>query len=201
MSVSAFADPAPGLRSGGSRWLRALWIVAPLLIAGAAFWGYRSAVTRWAVVATATPVAALKVLGPQTGASSGSAAVAPPPVRATRPAAAGGPLAKATNQPVAGALAATSSNAPAVWPLWDFQLKQPVLPLNPPLTPPNWRLVGSSNDGKQWQLVILRQGKAEPEFYKVGQELPGKYKIETITGEDVTLVQRGRRMVLSYIGY
>jgi hypothetical protein len=104
-------------------------------------------------------------------------------------------------QPVPGALASTSSNAPATWPLWEFQLKQPLPPQNPPLTPPNWRLVGSSNDGKKWQLVILRQGKAEPEFYSVGQELPGKYKIEAITGEDVTLVQRGRRMVLSYIGY
>jgi hypothetical protein len=109
-------------------------------------------------------------------------------------------MAPAAGQPVPGAFAVLG-NEPLKWPLWEFQLKQPVQPQNPPLTPPNWRLVGSANDGKEWQLVILRQGKPEPEFYKVGQELPGHYKIETITGEDVTLVQRGRRLVLSYIGY
>jgi hypothetical protein len=118
----------------------------------------------------------------------------------TKPRATSKPMAAVPGQPVPGALAVVSNEA-LKWPLWEFQLKQPVQPQNPPLTPPNWRLVGSANDGKVWQLVILRQGKPEPEFYKVGQELPGHYKIETITGEDVTLVQRGRRMVLSYIGY
>jgi hypothetical protein len=193
------APPAPKLRLG--RWL---WWLAPVPVVVAAYAGYRSAAERW-------PVASMNSAGPvlATAASAPALATKGAEVKpktkgpsAHRRTAAQGPLmAPPAGRPVPGALAKVASSEPLKWPLWEFQLKQTLPPQDPPLTPPNWRLVGSSNDGKQWQLVILRQGKPEPEFYKVGQELPGKYKIEAITGEDVTLVQRGRRMVLSYIGY
>jgi hypothetical protein len=196
------ATPLVATRTRASRWP---WLVLPLVVALAGFWGYTSSTDQWAVTAVPPlgPVAPADDRTAFASADMGGPADSPATIKAkqkSRPEASRTAMPR-TDQPVAGALAKTDSNLPARWPLWEFQLKQPVLPRNPPLTPPNWRLVGSSNDGKQWQLVILRQGKAEPEFYKVGQELPGKYKIEAITGEDVTLVQRGRRMVLSYIGY
>jgi hypothetical protein len=179
-------------------------------VAVAAYWGYVSAADRWPVVslnrAGATAAGTKPTLSPADSAADAAPAVPkvkprPDRQRHTADAAKGQLFAPEPGRPVPGALARTSVDAPLKWPLWEFQLKQPVPPQNPPLTPPNWRLVGASNDGTTWQLVILRQGKAEPEFYKVGQELPGKYKIEAITAEDVTLMQRGRRMVLSYIGY
>jgi hypothetical protein len=189
-------------------WGKWLWWLTPLPVAVAAYWGYHSAAERWpvvgsnpspAAVAAAASAPALPASAPITATAKLRAKAA---LAASQKVTAAGPLAApAAGRPVPGALAQVANNAALKWPLWEFQLKQALPPQNPPLTPPNWRLVGSSNDGKQWQLVILRQGKPEPEFYKVGQELPGKYKIEAITGEDVTLVQRGRRMVLSYIGY
>ncbi len=182
-----------------TRWL---WLAAPLPIVLAGYWGYRSAADRWPVMSLAAPAQAASAGGAgNSRASPANAPAAAPMVKSKARPDSSKPPEPRNGLPVPGALASTSSNTPATWPLWEFQLKQPLPPQNPPLTPPNWRLVGSSNDGKKWQLVILRQGKAEPEFYTVGQELPGKYKIEAITGEDVTLVQRGRRMVLSYIGY
>ncbi len=188
------------------RWGPWLWCLTPLPVAVAAYWGYHSAADRWPVVslnsAGAGAAAAPAASAPALPASSATAKLRAKALAASQRMAAAGPLtAPQAGRPVPGALANAANNAPLKWPLWEFQLKQTLPPQDPPLTPPNWRLVGSSNDGKQWQLVILRQGKPEPEFYKVGQELPGKYKIEAITGEDVTLVQRGRRMVLSYIGY
>jgi hypothetical protein len=193
------ATPVVTTITRASRWP---WLVVPLVVALAGFWGYTSSTDRWAVTPLG-PVPPAEDNAARAQARKGVAADNDATIKAkqkTRPEPSRMVMPR-TDQPVAGALAKTDSNVSPRWPLWEFQLKQPVLPRNPPLTPPNWRLVGSSNDGKQWQLVILRQGKAEPEFYKVGQELPGKYKIEAITGEDVTLVQRGRRMVLSYIGY
>jgi hypothetical protein len=186
------------------RWGPWLWFLAPLPVAVAAYWGHQSAAERWPVVSLNSAGAAVApaTSAPALPASSATAKLRAKALAASQRMAASGPLtAPLAGRPVPGALANAANNAPLKWPLWEFQLKQALPPQNPPLTPPNWRLVGSSNDGKQWQLVILRQGRPEPEFYKVGQELPGKYKIEAISGEDVTLVQRGRRMVLSYIGY
>jgi hypothetical protein len=199
--------PMPNPSASPRRWLgRWLWCLAPLPVAVAAYWGYHSAAERWPLVGLNSVGAGAAVApaasAPAPPASSATAKLRAKALAASQRMAAAGPLtAPPAGRPVPGALAPAANNAPLKWPLWEFQLKQSLPPQDPPLTPPNWRLVGSSNDGKQWQLVILRQGKPEPEFYKVGQELPGKYKIEAITGEDVTLVQRGRRMVLSYIGY
>jgi|GEM_PF-3479413 len=92
-----------------------------------------------------------------------------------------------------------TSLAPA-WPFWEFKLKEPVPPREPPLTPLNWRLIGAANSGNVWQVVILRQGSPGPEFFRVGQSLPGGYFIEAISEEDVTLVHRRRRMIVAYIG-
>ena len=86
------------------------------------------------------------------------------------------------------------------WPFWEFKLKEPVPPREPPLTPLNWRLIGAAQSGMVWQVVILRQGRPAPEFFRVGETLPGGYFIEAISEEDVTLVHRRRRMIVAYIG-
>lgn len=86
------------------------------------------------------------------------------------------------------------------WPLWEFQLRQPIPPRDPSLTPPTWRMIGATQSAGVWSIVILRQGKTAPEYFRVGDQLPGGYRIEAITEEDVTLVQDGRALILSYIG-
>ncbi|MEO8280998.1 MAG: hypothetical protein ABI564_14965 [Ideonella sp.] len=86
------------------------------------------------------------------------------------------------------------------WPMWEFRLRQPIPPRDPSLTPPTWRLVGSALTSGKWAVIVLRQGSTTPEYFTVGQELPGGYRIESINDEDVTLAQGKRSMVLSYIG-
>ena len=194
--MSTNLDPAATARPFSARWW--LWLALPLPVLLASYWGYHSAAVKWPATqplqtekqaeVNSQTLAESRVARPTSSSASGAKNPLPRQARQTAP---GTPVAPAAASPA----------QPLVWPLWDFQLKLPVAVQTPPLTPPNWRLVGSSNDGQKWQLVILRQGKAEPEFYAVGQELPGHYKIEAISGEEVTLVQRGRRMVLSYIGY
>lgn len=86
------------------------------------------------------------------------------------------------------------------WPLWEFRLRQPIPPRDPSLTPPTWRLIGSALSGGKWSVIVLQQGGTVPEYFSVGQELPGGYRIESISDEDVTLAKGKRLMVLSYIG-
>ena len=93
--------------------------------------------------------------------------------------------------------ARATQQAPA-WPLWEFRLREPIPPRDPPLTPPPWRLIGASGTAGKWQLIVLREGKSDPEYFRVGQQLPGNYRIEAITEEDVTLRHGRREMVLSY---
>ena len=85
------------------------------------------------------------------------------------------------------------------WPLWEFQLREPIPPREQALTPLPWRLIGASGVDGKWQLIVLRQGKNEPEYFRVGDKLPGNYRIEAISEEDVTLKHGRRSLVLSYI--
>ncbi len=94
---------------------------------------------------------------------------------------------------------ASAASAPA-WPMWEFQLRQPIPPRDPPLTPPPWRMIGASNTGGSWQLIVLRQGQVKPDFLKTGDSLPGGFRIVEITQEDVTLARGKNRVILSYIG-
>lgn len=86
------------------------------------------------------------------------------------------------------------------WPRWAFQLKDPLPERKPPLTPPPWRILGATMTQGTWNLLILREGKAETEYFKVGDKLPGNYLITAISEEDVTLKHGKREMVLAYIG-
>ncbi len=105
----------------------------------------------------------------------------------------------ANEEIVSGSATPQASSGPA-WPMWEFRLRQPIPPRDPSLTPPTWRLIGSSLTGGKWSIIVLRQGSAAPEYFSVGQELPGGYRIESINEEDVTLAKGKRLMVLSYIG-
>lgn len=86
------------------------------------------------------------------------------------------------------------------WPIWEFRLRQPIPPRDPSLTPPTWRLMGASMSGGNWAVILLRQGSAEPEYFSVGQELPGGFRIASINDEDVLLIKGKQSMVLSYLG-
>lgn len=86
------------------------------------------------------------------------------------------------------------------WPIWEFRLRQPIPPRDPSLTPPVWRLIGASMSGGKWAVILQRQGSTEPEYFVVGQELPGGFRIVAINDEDVTLVKGKKSMVLSYLG-
>ncbi|MDI4632516.1 hypothetical protein J7U46_05620 [Pelomonas sp. V22] len=152
------------------RWLRGYLLALALAASAAAAGGY--------LLATRSPTGSAEPV--TTSAGSASA-----PKAAARP---------AQPQP-AGAEAA----AKATWPLWEFRLREPIAPRDPPLTPPSWRLIGASATGGAWRLIVLREGKSEPEFFRVGDKLPGDYRIEAISEEDVTLKRGRRELVLSYI--
>ena len=92
-----------------------------------------------------------------------------------------------------------SAAAAPAWPIWEFRLKEPIPPREEPLTPLPWRLIGASGTAGAWQLIVLRQGKTDPEYFRVGDKLPGGYLIKAITEEDVTLKHGRREIVLSYI--
>lgn len=157
------------------------WIAIGLLlaaagIAAAGYVGHRQQLQAWSNGATA--------------AAAASAAASQVPRRQRAASAAEVEIAAIAKPAASGALA---------WPLWEFQLKQPVPPRDPPLTPVPWRLIGATQSGGAWQIVVLRQGKGVPEYFKKGDSLPGGYRIDSITAEDVTLLKGGRPVILSYI--
>ncbi len=100
----------------------------------------------------------------------------------------------------AAAKAASAADIGVPWPLWEFQLAQPIPESDPPRTPLPWRMIGASRAGGQWKLIVLRQGKPEPEYFGIGDKLPGGYRIEAISDEDVTLRQGRKQLILAYIG-
>ena len=108
---------------------------------------------------------------------------------------------KRATVPLVALASKPAASIPALrWPMWEFQIRQPIPAREPPLTPPTWRLLGATGSGGTWKLIILRQGKPVPEFYSTGDSLPGGYVIGRITEEDVTLIQGKRAILLSYIG-
>lgn len=138
---------------------------------------------------------------PSRGAPEG-APVATLPGRPLRPAAPTAMIEETADQgrPSRPRPAAQDAQPPLTWPFWEFRLRQPIPPRTPPLTPPPWRMIGATQAAGTWSIVILRQGRAEPEYFKVGDALPGNYRVEAITEEDVTLSKGGEAVVLSYIG-
>lgn len=118
-------------------------------------------------------------------------AAAVPAVAASRPAARG---------PVHGSAVPDVSTSGLQWPLWEYKLQQPLQARESPLTPVSWRLLGAVLDQGQWKIIVMRQGKDAPEFFKVGEKLPGGYLIREITQDDVTLVAGRRELILAYIG-
>lgn len=169
------------------RWaLLAAVAVAVAAVAGAFAWGY---------------FGALRQAAPESRqAGSGAAAL---------PASAGG----ATTEPLRPRTTLTREarsnsagtrllpvSAPLQWPIWEFRLREPLPPRDPPLTPATWRLLGATSSAGQWQLLVLREGKAEPDYFKVGEKLPGGYQITAITEEETILRLGQREVVLTYIG-
>jgi hypothetical protein len=180
-TFQAVDGTSPGLTA--SRWLMPVLLIAAslALVVGAGWWGYDYQISGQASTSAE--------LGSQATRSANAAAASPDPRTAQ-------PMPPA---PARSAVAAAA--APALsWPLWEFRWRQPIPPRDPPLTPLRWRLVGSTLSGGKWAIIVLRQGKTDPEYFNVGQELPGGYRIAAISEEDVTLVQGKRTMVLSYIG-
>lgn len=167
--------------AGGSGMrLLVLGLAALAAVAGAGWLGYSTAGSQWDVPAPAET--ATRPAGATEPASSAALALAKKPR-------------SPSNEPRAAASAQDLS-----WPLWEFKLREPLPPRDPPLTPPSWRLIGATQSGDLWQVVILRHGKPTPEFFRVGDSLPGGYLIEAISEEDVTLMYRRRRMIVAYLG-
>ncbi|MBB5204492.1 hypothetical protein HNQ51_001806 [Inhella inkyongensis] len=85
------------------------------------------------------------------------------------------------------------------WPLWEFELRDPLPPREPTLTPPSWRLVGATFSIGHWQLLVSREGSQEVQYLKVGEKLPGGYLITAISDSEVTLKHGRRQLTLAYI--
>lgn len=163
-------------------------------VAGAGWVGYQQQLTSGSSEATATEARADRAAS---GPASDTLAAATAPPRSTAPVRR---EASARRGNSAGAAASAAGQPELRWPLWDFQLRQPVPPRDPPLTPPAWRLVGATLSSDGWKVVILRQGNTTPEYFGVGAVLPGGYKIQAITDEDVTFDINKREVILSYTG-
>jgi hypothetical protein len=196
-SFTTGGDAAASGSALSGRWVAVLVVMALLLVGLAGAAGYTGLA---AGLGTSGE-------GPSAAQSPSTAtpAVPPKPV-ATRADQGADPTerkAGSSRPPPAGnrPTAAAAGDPPALrWPLWEFQLRQPIPPREPPLTPPPWRLVGSATTGPVKQLIILRQGKTAPEFYVKGDSLPGGYVVGEITDEDVTLIHGKRALLLSFIG-
>lgn len=91
-------------------------------------------------------------------------------------------------------------SSPLTWPLWEFRLQDPLPSREQPLTPVPWRVLGAALFDGRWQAIVQRQGAASPEYYKIGDKLPGGFVIQNITQEDMTLRAGRREIVLAYIG-
>lgn len=107
--------------------------------------------------------------------------------------------ARPASAPTPRPLDTSVTGAPA-WPLWEYQLDDALPARDPPLTPVDWKLLGATLSNGRWEMVVLRQGKTEPEYFKVGDKLPGGLRVRDITQENVTLVAGRREIVLAYIG-
>jgi len=106
----------------------------------------------------------------------------------------------ATTKPSSARPVVADAKSPLLWPLWEYQLEDPVPARDPPLTPVNWQLLGATLSQGGWEIVVMRQGKTQPEYFKVGDKLPGGYRVRDINQENVTLVAGRREIVLAYIG-
>lgn len=182
MKSEALLSPSPSPAAARARLGPAMALLAALAVAAiAAALGYRHQLAGDAPAdATAAAPAAVAASAPVASAPSPAAAAV-----ATRP----------------RQEARADGDAAPAWPLWEFRLRQPVPPRDPPLTPPGWQLMGASRSDGVWQLIVLKQGQPAPQFLKVGDTLPGGLRIVEITETDVTLARGRRRIVLSYIGY
>lgn len=194
--VMTSSDAASGSAMSG-RWATVLVLLALLVIGLAAVAGYTGVASE--VISTGDARSSAP------SDSTATAAVAPRPEAAPPdqgPDAKDRSLGSSGPPPVGTGPTATATSKPGElrWPLWEFQLRQPIPPREPPLTPLPWRLVGSATSGPVKQLIILREGKTAPEFYVKGDSLPGGYVVGEITDEDVTLIHGKRALLLSFIG-
>lgn len=167
-----------------------LGALALAVVAGSAWWGHQAKVSQ-IEAATRTPTPLPSPAAPSPRATAPADAASAAPARATEPLGA-----KARTAPQA---AGTDGQPELKWPLWEFRLRDPIPPRVPSLTPPTWRLLGATLSTGTWSVMVLQQGKTAPEFFTVGQELPGGFRIEHIDDEAVTLVQNKRKLLLSYI--
>lgn len=169
-------EPSSGWAARLSNWTGgpAAWVVAFLLL------GLMGGLLGFVHAGRLAEVAA-----PAVAESVGAAVPAAPPSRASAP----------TPQ-----LLERSASAAPAWPLWEYQLDDPLPAREPPLTPVDWKLLGATLSNGRWEMVVLRQGKTQPEYFKVGDKLPGGLRVREITQENVTLVAGRREIVLAYIG-
>lgn len=206
--MNARATPSLGLDTatspggGGSLLGWTVLVLAGLTAVAAAGWyghSLQQAPERAAPEATdAASAPDHGAVSPRTPAFAASGAVParvspPPPAASAR---GGAPAAAGKAVPPA----ASASQPVLTWPLWEFQLRQPIPPRDPPLTPPSWRLIGATQTRDGWKVVVLRQGTTIPEYFGIGAMLPGGYKIRAITEEDVTFDINKREVILSYTG-
>lgn len=206
--MNARATPAPGLASASGAgegsglvgWT-VLVLAGLMAVAAAGWYGHSRQQPPEAAASRASDPVASSARGsslPPPAASvprPPATTPVPPPVRIA-PARNASPTAAGKAAP-----AASSASQPVLtWPLWEFQLRQPIPPRDPPLTPPSWRLIGATQTRDGWKVVVLRQGTTIPEYFGIGASLPGGYKIRAITEEDVTFDINKREVILSYTG-
>jgi len=64
-----------------------------------------------------------------------------------------------------------------------------------PLTAPDWRIAGVVTDGKENYAMVMVDGQPIQQL-KVGDKLPGGFKIVSMTADRVCILLNGKRRVL-----
>lgn len=106
----------------------------------------------------------------------------------------GQPMATSGNTRMQPKPAPLSSSASVT--LWELGKAEPTPATDKPLTAPNWRVVGTTQNGTATHALILFEGTQIPETRKVGEPMPGGAQLLGASGQHVELLYQGKRLFL-----
>lgn len=83
-----------------------------------------------------------------------------------------------------------------VYGLWESSIERPLKPVDKPLTPPIWRIVGTAVSGTVSHALVVIEGQPLVQTVPVGGSLPTGEKILAVNQDYVTLQAKGSRLYL-----
>ncbi len=80
--------------------------------------------------------------------------------------------------------------------LWEISVERPAKLLDKPLTPPIWRIVGTSTSGTVSHALVVVEGQPQMQTVPVGAVLPTGERILAVNQDYVTMQAAGSRLYL-----